>query len=423
MKITSSKIENRLSYLTVEVEPLDLDEYLEKVYKILLKKIDVPGYTKGNVTRDVLENYVGRDKMFEGAIKEICSKIMQDNKLEAIMPPSVKTIQNNPLIFEMVVPLKPLVELGDYHRMKVEMAPLEVNKEEVDKVLEKLRLQFTKYNTVDRPAVEGDCIIVDIKGTSCKSLVMNKNRMRFKLTAKFFSSIPGLYEQMIGTKKGEEKEFKLKMPEDYFKKTIAGKEVTFQVKVHDIQEIVLPELNNEFAQKVAPDLKSLKLLVERIKNNMKIEKEQNAESKFEEKVVESLINISKFEYAPIMIDLDVEYLVNDYMQNLRETCEDDKEYEEKLEQVSENMLRTNAYPVSQKRVIWSIIVNEVAKAENIEIEETEIDGEIKHRTGDLEEQQQYIINKQNRENIKEFLKAKKAIKKLVEIVKVSNKLN
>ncbi|MDD4873710.1 MAG: trigger factor [Dehalococcoidales bacterium] len=429
MKVTLDKTENRMSYLTVETDPSEIEEYMNKAYQRIVKNSEVPGFRKGNAPRDILEKHIGREKLIEEAINEMvpitCSKVIEEQKLEPVMQPMVKMIQKEPLVFEMVVPLKPIVELGDYHSLQIEPDSLEVKKEEIDEVLENLRIQFVNYTMVDRPVKEGDIITVDIEGIVLESPIIRNKGVKFQVTPEFSPEIPNLYEHMIGINKDEEKEFKLKLPDDYPGKVVAGKEVSFKVKVHDIQETMLPELNDEFAQKIAPDIKTLDLLKERIEMNMKIERERNAESKFEEKVVEALIAQSKLEYPPIMIDVEARNLISGYMQQMQASCRDEREYEEKMKQMPEAKLKEQAIPMAKKRLMWSLVVYEVAKTEGVQVDNEEVNVEIEHIISDSNDQKdesrEYLRDYQNRQNVSDMLRARKTIRKLVEIVKSSNK--
>ena len=164
---------------------------------------------------------------------------------------------------------------------------------------------------------------------------IDKKKVQFKVNSKASLDLPGLYKKMIGMKNNEEKEFKLKLPENYTDKAIAGKEALFTIKIYDIQNIILPQINDEFANKIAPDVKTLSLLRERIEKNMRKEREQNAKSKYERKVVEALIEKSKFEYSPLMVDMEVQGLIEDYKEQLKVSYTDNKEYEEELTQLSD----------------------------------------------------------------------------------------
>jgi trigger factor len=431
MKVTLNKTENRTSYLTVETETSDMEEYLDKVYRRIVKRMEVPGVPRGSASRDIIEKHVGRDKMIEDAIQEmipeICSKVVKEQKLDTQMQPLIKTIQKDPFIFEIIAPLRPLVKLGDYRNMRVEPESLEIKKEEVDLVLSKLRVQFAKYNIADHPVREGDLLTIDIEGIVSGSPFMQKNDVQFRVTPDFAPDIPDLYKQMLGMKKGEQKEFKLNLSKRYTGKATDVEEASFKVKVYDIKEMILPELNDEFANRVAPGIKTLDLLKERIAGNMRIEREQNAEQRFENKLMDSLIKISRFEYPPVKIEIEAQGLINDYKEQLKASCRDNQEYEEKMRQISDADLKERAVPLARKRILWALVINEAAKAENIEIDDAEVAEEIERMIGNAaeeerEEQREYFNYNQNRQDVYELIKARKTIKRLVEIVKVSNKL-
>jgi trigger factor len=428
MKSTLDKTENRMSYLTVVTEASELDEYMEKAYQRLVKRTEVPGFRKGNAPRDILEKHVGRDKMLEDAIREavpvICSNVLQEQKIEAIMQPMVKIVQNEPLKFEMIVALKPLVELGDYKTMVVEADSLEVSDKEINEVLDNLRKQYGgRFEISDRPIMMGDKVTADIIGEIYESPFIRKKSVSFELNSEFAKEIPGLADKIVGMKKGEEQKFKLTLPDNYENKVVAGKEVLFTVTIKDVQGVNMPELDDEFAKKVAPGVDSVDDLKERIRANLKNEKERNAVSNYEEKVVEKLIESSKLEFAPIMVDMELEGLLQDYKRQLQASCRDEKEFEERMKQVPEAKLRENGRPMAKKRVLWSLVVNEVAKSEGIAVSAEEIDQEIEEMLNDAgqnkEEMRKYLQEKNGRVEVENFLHAKKTIKHLVDIVKAN----
>jgi trigger factor len=428
MKSTLDKTENHMSYLTVTTEASELDEYLEKAYQWLVKRTEVPGFRKGNAPRDILEKHVGRDKLLEDAIKNalpsICNNAIKEHNLEPIMQPMVKIVQNEPLKFEMIVALKPLIELGDYKTMVVEADPLEVSDDEVNDIIDNLRKQYGSQNDIsDSPIKKGDTVTADITGEIYESPLIRKKGTRFEMNSDFAKEIPGLADKIIGMKKGEESKFKLTLPDDYENKVAAGKVMDFTVKINDVQGTTLPELTDEFAKKISPDIESVDVLKDRIRTNLKSEKERNSISNYEEKVIEKLIADSKLEYPPVMVDMELQDLIQEYKKQLQATCRDEKEFEERMKQVPEAKLRENGKPLAKKRVLWSLVVSEVAKQEGITVSKEEIDEEIENMLKSAgqkrEEMRKYIDENNGRMEVENFLSAKKTIKKLVEIVKAN----
>ncbi len=428
MKSTLDKTENRMSYLTVVTEASEIEEYMEKAYQWLVKRTEVPGFRKGNAPRDILEKHVGREKLLEDAIKEalpvICNNVIKEQNLEAIMQPMVKIVQNEPLKFEMIVALKPLVELGDYKTMVVEPEPLEVSEAELNEVLDNLRKQYGgHFDISDSPIKMGDSVTADIIGEIYESPIIRKKGVNFELNSEFAKEIPGLADKIVGLKNGEESKFKLTLPDDYENKVVAGKEIEFSVKIHDVQGTTLPELDDEFAKKVNPGIESLDALKDIIRTNLKNEKERNSVANYEEKVVEKLIESSKMEYPPVMVDMELQALIQEYKQQLQATCRDEKEFEERIKQVPEAKLRESGKPMAKKRVLWTLVVSEVARQEQITVSAQEVDDEIDRMLKDAgqrqEELRKYMQENNGRIEVENFLSAKKTIKKLVEIVKAN----
>jgi trigger factor len=428
MKSTLDKTENHMSYLTVTTEASELEEYLEKAYRWLVKRTEVPGFRKGNAPRDILEKHIGRDKLLEDAIKDalpsICNDAIKEHNLEPIMQPMVKIVQNEPLKFEMIVALKPLVELGDYKTMVVEADPLEVSDEELNDVLDNLRKQYGgQYDISDSPIKKGDTVRADIMAEVYESPFLRNKGVTFQLDSEFAKDIPGLADKIVGMKKDEEAKFKLTLPDDYENKVVAGKEVQFTVKIHDVKGTTLPELTDEFAKKVSPDIESVDALKDRIRTNLQSEKERNAVSNYEEKVIEKLIESSKLEYPPVMVDMELQSLIQEYKKQVQASCRDEKEFEERMKQIPEAKLRENGKPLAKKRVLWTLVVSEVAKQEEITVSKEEIDEEIENMIKgagqNKEEMRKYIQDNNGHIEVENFLSAKKTIKKLVEIVKAN----
>ncbi|MFA5604914.1 MAG: trigger factor [Dehalococcoidales bacterium] len=428
MKSTLDKTENHMSYLTVVNEISEMEGYMEKAYQRLVKRTEVPGFRKGNAPRDILEKHVGREKLLEDAIREavpfICDDVIKEHNLEPVMQPMVKIVENEPLKFEMIVALKPTVELGDYKNMVVEPEPLEVSDEELNEVLDNLRKQYGgSAESSDSPIKYGDNITADIVGEVYESPIIRNKGITFELNSEFAKEIPGLADKLVGMKKGEESKFKLTLPDDYENKVVAGKEVEFTVTIKDVRGMTLPELDDEFAKKVSPGIESLEALKDRIRTNLKSEKERNAVANYEEKVIEKLIEISKLEYPPVMIDMELQDLIEEYKRQLQASCRDEKEFEERMKQVPEAKLRENGKPMAKKRVLWTLVVSEVAKQEEIAVSEQEVDEEIESMLKDAgqrkEEMRKYLQESNGRREVESFLHAKKTIKQLVEMVKAN----
>jgi trigger factor len=426
MKIKLDKTENRMVYLTVEASPIDLETYMEKAYKRLTKRTDVPGFSRGEATLKALENQIGKDKMLEKVIEEIAqgaySQAINEYKIETEMQPLVKTVIKDPPVLEMVIPLKPVVKLCDYHSLKIEPESLDIKEEEVNVVLEGLRKHYTKLNPVDRPVREDDGVVIDIKGEINGISFINKQGIKFTITPEHSVELPGLYKELIGMSKGEEKEFKLRFPESYARKEAAGQEADYRVKVNEILEAVSPEINDELAERIAPGVGKLEVLKDRIRVNMRREREANIKPGFEYRLMDTLIRESKIEYPQVMLDMQIDGLIVQHKQEINASCRDDTEYNERLKETPDNVLREKARLLAEKRIQWSLIINEAAKIEGIDVSDSEVDEEIKRiisGVGEEEKDEQWASfnDYQNRQDVEDLIKARKTINRLTEIVR------
>jgi trigger factor len=427
MKVLLKKTENHMKYFDVELDTTDMYEYVRKAYNNLVKTRVIPEYKSINDLSEGSGNNCNRSKVNDdvitGIVSTICSKVIKEQNIETSIQPLVKTTQLDPLIFEMVIPLKPIVNLCDYHNIKLEPESMVVKKEEIDFVLKGLQSQFIRFNNVDRIVNEGDMVAIDLDCDVLGSNLISQRGMKLRIDKNYLTDLPDLCDQIIGMEKNEIKEFYLNVPENYTVKAMSGREVKFKVKINDIKETVLPRIDDEFANKVAPDVDTLDKLIDRIEKNIIQERKDNERNRYECRLMDQIIKMSQIEYPSIMVDMEIEGLINQYKEEIRFNSQNEEEYKEKIKQLSEVKLKDDLRPMAEKRVLWSIIINEVAKIENINISDKEIDDEIECMISDVgdskEEQRNFLNDYQNRLNIYEIVKARKTLKQLTDIVKTN----
>ncbi|HLB28359.1 MAG TPA: trigger factor family protein, partial [Dehalococcoidales bacterium] len=167
MKATKEKVENHQAYLTIEIEPAEMEKSLEGAYRRMVQKARIPGFRKGKAPRAIFERYVGKDSLFEDAIDhlvpDIYEQALKEQELEAIAQPKIEITQTEPVIMKAVVPLKPTIKLGDYKTIKVAREEVEVTEKNVDAVVEQLRHQHATWEPVERAVEHDDLIVMDIE--------------------------------------------------------------------------------------------------------------------------------------------------------------------------------------------------------------------------------------------------------------------
>jgi trigger factor len=222
-------------------------------------------------------------------------------------------------------------------------------------------------------------------------------------------------------KLGEEREFKLQLPEDYSQPEVAGKEADFKVKVNEIKQQRLPKLDKDFAQLVSPDLKTMAALRKRLTQNLRLQAEQRAKEAFEEKVIDAVVDISKAEFPPVLVESEMERLMERQARWLEGSGLGLGAYLSRINKTEED-LREEMRPVAAKRVTRSLVLGRVAEAEKIEVTEEEIAAELEKVVQEADnkaEMKEKINSPQARESMEELLATQKTIQRLVEIAKGS----
>jgi len=428
VKVTNEKIENSQAFLSIEMEPAEVEESLEESYHRLLKKTDVPGFRRGRAPRVILERYLGRESLLEDALDNLlpkaCKKAIEEQKLEAIASPSIEIAQTDPVIFKAIVPLRPTIKLGDYHQIQVTPQPVEVSEDDVSAIIERLRHQHATWEPVERPVGFNDLVVLDIQSSVEDKSFINRKGAQYQVVQNYPFPVPGFAEQLLGMGRDEGKEFRLQLPPDYPKGELAGKEAWFKVRVVEIKQERLPELNDGFAKEVDPDIETLGSLRERIYGNLRLRADEKARLDFEERVVDAVADVTRVEFPPVLVETEIDRLLSQRLQRWQAAGGGLEEYFRSINKTEEE-LRKELRPLAAKRAICSLVLGEVAKAEKIEVSDSEIDAEIKDMTKDTDEAKKdelkgLLNTPQSRDSIKQTLMTRKTVQRLVEIAKGSN---
>lgn len=428
MKVTNEKTENRQAFLTIEMEPAELEESLEDSYQRLVKKTNIPGFRRGKAPRVVLERYLGRESLLEEAVNSLVpqayEKAIKEQAIEAVAQPQIEVTQTEPLVFKAVVPLKPTVKLGDYQNIRVEQETVKVTKSNVSDVIEQLRHQHATWEPVERAVEFGNLVVLDVWSNIEDKPFINQKGAQYQVVQSQSSPVPGFAEQLVGMKASEEKEFKLQLPSDYARSELAGKEASFKVRASEIKHEILPEPNDEFARGIDPNLKTLDSLRERVFSDLKLRAEENARMDFEDKVIDALVNLSEMDYPPILVESEINRILNQRFQK------GEQELEEYLKNINktEQELREELRPSATTRVKRSLVLGKVAEEEKIEVNSSEIDTEIENMTQSAtekkEELKKVLNTPQVRESIEQTLLTRKTVQRLTDkagIAKVPKK--
>jgi len=420
MKVSAEQIENSQVSLNVEMEVGEVDEYLDKAYNHLVGRVKVPGFRKGKTPRPILERHIGKDALLQEALDHLIpdayQKALSEQKIEPISRPEIHIVQTEPVIFKAIVPVWPTIKLGDYKGIRVESKLVEVSEKEVEAALEQLRLQYATLVPVDRPAKMGDALTMDIEGESEGKLLPIRKDLVYELVKDSPLPLPGFTDKLEGLVKGEKRSFELSYPADYKIPELAGKDYTFKVKVNEIKEQKLPDVDDEFAKAIGID--DLAKLREQILSRLKTKAEEIAQTELEQKIIDAAVELSEVEYPPILTENEIDRLVNDESRGFNDGI---KGLEKYLQSVNKTMEahREELRPVASRRVVRSLVLEKIAEEEKIEVNTSEIDEEIEKMAKDADKESEEIRRlfnlPQARESIKQFLISRKTMEHLKQI--------
>ena len=429
MKVTNEKTENREAYLTVEMDADEVAESSESVYRRLVKRVNIPGFRRGKAPRAVLETYVGHERLVNDMVEELVprayEKALAEQELEAIAQPKIEVTETDPVKFRAVVPLKPVVNLGDYLGIRVTADPVEITEETVDAVIEDLRHQYATWEPVERAVRLNDLVTLDVESTIDGEPFVNQKGAQYRAMAESTAPAPGFAEQLVGMNRGDEKEFSIQLPADYTRSELADKEANFKASVSEIKEENLPEVSDEFATLVDAEIGDVAELRNRIRSDLETRAEGRSKRDLEMRSVEALVEVSEVEFPPVLVETEVHRLMEDQARTLQMQGLTLEQYLRSTGKTEEEM-HEELHPVAEKRVAESLALIKLSEEEEVVVEDGDIDAEIIRLTEGapedrIEEQKKALSAPEVRESISQTLLTRKTVQRLVDIAHGSGK--
>ena len=422
MKVSAEKIDNSQMVIEVEAEPEEVERSLEGAYQRLVQKAEIPGFRKGKAPRHMLERYIGREALLEDALEQLVpqllSQAINEHEIDVIARPDIEITKTDPVTFKATVPVRPTVELGNYAELRVDQEPSEVSEEDINRVIEQLRHQHATWEPVERPVKLGDLLTLDVKGSVDDKPILDKEGLQFQALKGVPIPVPGFSEGLEGLKKEQRKKFSVTLPEDYGAKELAGKECHFEVMVNEIKEQKLPELDDEFAKSMGQDFDTLGALKDNVTSNLRAIAEETARRKYENEVIDKLVEISTIDFPPVMVEQEIERIISAQERELQANRLSLEEYL-KSQQKSRDDLREDIRPVASKQVAASLALSKLAEAEQITVSEEDIDKELEKMVQDAgehgEELKRMFQSPQARMSMQQMLLTSKTIKLLTDI--------
>ena len=382
MSVQVEKLEKNMAKLTIEVSAEEFDAAIEQAYQKDKKKISLPGFRKGKAPRKMIEKMYGTGVFYEDAanivIPKAYSEAAKECGEEIVSQPEISVTQigaGQPFIFTAEVALKPAVTLGDYKGVEVEKTPVEVSEEEVDKEVDKERENNSRTIDVDDRAVEkGDMIKLNFEGFVDGTPFEGGKAEDYSLTIGSGSFIPGFEDQLIGAKIGEEVEVNVTFPEEYHAAELKGKPAVFKCTVNEIKVKELPEADDEFAKDVS-EFDTLAEYKDDIRAKLLEKKTADAKREKQNKTVAKAVENATMEIPEAMITEQVRRMADDFTRRLQSQGLSMDQYMQ-FTGLTMDALAQQMRPEALKRIQNSLVLEAIAKAENIEVSDEKVNEEI-----------------------------------------------
>lgn len=425
MSLQVEKLEGNMAKLTIEASAEDFEQAIEKAYQKSRNKLSVPGFRKGKVPRRMVEQMYGKEIFYEDAanivIPPAYAKAVDECTEEIVSHPTIDIVQaeaGKPFIFTAEVALKPEVVLGKYKGIEVEKADLSVTDEEIDAAINKERENNARTISVDDRAVkDGDMTVLDYNGFVDGETFDGGKGENYPLTIGSNTFIPGFEEQLIGAEIDKEVEVNVTFPEDYQASELAGKPAVFKCIVREIKEKELPELDDEFASEVS-EFDTLAEYREDVKKNLTETKEEEAKAAKEEKVIEAIIADAQMDIPDAMLETQQRSMADEFAQRIQMQGITIDQYFQ-FTGLTKAAFLEQLKPQAEQRIKTRLVLEAVAKAENMEASEEEYNAEIKKMAEAYQMEEDKVtemISDFERKSIKEDICIRKALDFAVENV-------
>lgn len=432
MKASWEKLEGNVGVLTIEVEAEQVNEALNKAFKKVVGKVNVPGFRRGKVPRHIFEAKFGVESLYQDALDIILPDAytfaLQETGIEPIDRPSVdieRFAKNEPLKLTAKVQVKPEVTLGEYKGLEYEPLSTEVTAEEIDAELKRLQERHAEIVPVedDSAAAMGDIAIIDFEGFIDGEAFEGGKGEKHRLELGSGSFIPGFEEGVVGMKAGEEKDIEVTFPEDYHAEQLKGKKAVFKVKLHELKRKVLPELDDEFAMDVS-EFETLDEFKQDLEKTLKSRKEREARIHQEQELIKQASENASVDVPEVMVENALNNMVAEYENRLRAQGLTLEMYYQ-FTNSDENALREQMKPDAQKRVRDSLVLEAIAKQEKLEATDEDLEQELQRFSENFQrpvEEIRSIFERNGRiDDIREELSIKRAVDFLVDNSKAKAK--
>lgn len=425
MKVTTEDRPQREVQLHIELEPADVEPYLERAHRQASQRLKIPGFRKGKVPRHVFEQIMGHDYLLQEAldlmIPDVTSQAVQEASVEMAGVPSVTIEGLDPVTILATVPLVPKVDLGDYKAVRVAKERPRVTGKQVDEFLERLQTDLAAWEPAEGPVAYEDLLNISVQGWADGEEFAKNERVDFVPRENSRIPVPGFVEEIVGLKQDKETEFTIQVPEDYQESELAGKACKFKVTVHEIKRKVPSPLDDEFAKGVGEGFETLEALKERVRQDLLSDQDRGITERHQDETLQAVLETANLELSPLLVNHEAEHMYEDHQEASKSGRMTVEQYQRQIqwsgksEEEIQEELRTEA----ETRIKRAVVLREIATEANIEISDEDIDQEIETMAAGAGQEADQVRKMfepgENQDSLRRSLLNRKAVEYLTEI--------
>lgn len=426
MSVQVENLEKNMAKLTIEASAEDFEKAVQAAYQKNKNKITIPGFRKGKAPRVMIEKMYGAGIFYEDAANALIQseypKAADECGLEIVSQPEIDVVQiekGKPFIFTAEVATKPEVTLGKYIGVTVTKVDGTVTDEDVTAAIDKEREKNARtINVEDRAIENGDTAVIDFEGFVDGVAFDGGKGENHSLEIGSGSFIPGFEDQLIGKNAGDDVDVNVTFPEEYHAEDLAGKEATFKVKIHEIKAKEIPELDDEFVQDVS-EFDTVAEYKDSVKAKLEEQKQNEIKRAYQDEAIDKIVDKSTMELPDAMIDTQCENMINQFAQQMAQQGLSMDQYLQ-FSGLTLDQLKEQVRPDAITRIKSSLVLEQIAKEENIEITDADVDAEIEKMATmynmEADKLKEYM-GEDEKENMKQDLAVQKAVELITESVK------
>lgn len=415
--------------LTFDIDTETIQKGIDHAFTRTQKRISVPGFRKGHVPRTIFNQMYGEESLYQDALNDVLpdayEAAIKEAGIEPVDQPQVNVEsmeKGQPWTLTATVAVKPEVTLGDYKGMEVPEQDTSVSDADVDSELEKKRQQQAELVLKeDEAAADGDTVVIDYEGSVDGEKFDGGSADNYSLVLGSGSFIPGFEDQLVGHKADEDVDVNVTFPEDYHAKDLAGKDALFKVKIHEVKEKQLPELDDEFAKDVDEDVETLAELKDKVKKQLQDQKEAAAKAAIEDAAIEAAVANAETEEIPqAMLDDDTNRQLQQYLAGMQQQGINPQMYFQ-ITNTTEDDLRKQFADDAAKRVKTNLVLEAVVKDANLSATDEDVQNEIADLAKQYGMDEEAVSKALTRDMLEHDIEIKKAVDLIADSAKQTAK--